>query len=223
MSLCNVLCALQIFIPYHTELLIHTTYIILTLGAASHCAWGLCWKGSHRREQAKQGGILCANTRRGPRCRYKHYIPQNVCMSGAKLGGNEPCVRARFQHTPTSEARCVQQHAPPDSGGVAWGGAGTGAGQRWFWGRHLRASALRPFASLGSSAGFFPVPPAALGNAGVQRGATGAGGSSSDRCRCSGSDRAEAVAAAMGGMVSATGAGFWPPGRQRGLGDDNGM
>jgi hypothetical protein len=34
-----------------------------------------------------------------------------------------------------SEARCVQQHAPPDSGGVAWGGAGTGAGQRWSWGR----------------------------------------------------------------------------------------
>jgi hypothetical protein len=32
-----------------------------------------------------------------------------------------------------------------------------------------------------------------------------------------------AVAAAMGGMVSATGAGFRPPGRQRRLGNDNGV
>jgi len=36
-------------------------------------------------------------------------------MSGinGRLGGSEPRVRARFQHTPTSEARCVR--APPDS------------------------------------------------------------------------------------------------------------
>src|ERR1700680_1786083 len=36
-----------------------------------------------------------------------------------------------------SEAQCVQQHSPLDLGGVAWGGAGTGVGQRWSWGRHL--------------------------------------------------------------------------------------
>jgi hypothetical protein len=109
---------------------------------------------------------LWANTRRGPRCRYKHYIPQNVCMRvkrGACSSIMHPQIRAALLGAALGQVR---------------GSAGLGASI--CEPRALRQDSFRSHERA-----------AALGNAGVQRGVTGAGGSSSDRCRCSGSDRAQ--------------------------------
>jgi hypothetical protein len=89
--------------------------------------------------------------------------------NGAKLGGSEPRARARFQHTPTSEARCgacvhpqilcLLRHSSTSGGSVPWGGAGTnGAGMdgaRRRGNGRLRGSGFSGIVCAGARAGFF--------------------------------------------------------------------
>jgi hypothetical protein len=133
-----------------------------------------CWKNGSRgvrENERKGGGILWANAR----------------------------VRARFQHTPASEARCVhpglctfQWHSLLQRGGVSWGGAG-----------HFR----EPQASRKRSSG-----PTDGRRCAVQERECGSGGG---RCRGDGGDEDRAwckggsgESRTSAGAAAATGAGF---------------